>query len=500
MEECSKPLRSIVCTFSDPVRDASFAIDYSCQHGAMPTVRNMLEQFRAAKSAFAGEQELEIARYADSLFLLSDEGVLGDLIPNLRFRVRGRECKLDDSLPCKNLSNSIAIEIDRSETGYVRNWPAYLKRRWKLREGAYSQFVESIIDEAYGCNAVEVLARNSPSNALRFLSAVARRIFDAPYETYSRYLSPFAPFKSCDQTLDRIISGDGGNCAEKAMALYFVVHAYGFQSEIVLGGEDASGSFPYHALRSILNSHAFDFAGTRDVQRYWQHFSLLCTPSNIECGPIFCDVAGSNLPFFCTPADDVTHLLRSGDKEAIDVAITLEPLRVFYHALPHRQDLPLDLYYAMESLIDSIDVVQTFDNELGLLHTGDYWIGAFAYRSRRELAKIKAAYKQFVAGAGRNEDRDLCFVADLHDIKHTLHEEFVRNYPRGASQISAADKRIRARIRRIDRRNSVCYVILKLASSSSPIQPRICEPIHFSGSIAPASVPISNRPLSAVPR
>ena len=147
----------------------------------------------------------------------------------------------------------VRIEIDRSHTGYTRNWPAYLSRRWKLRADAYSRFVESLVEEACGREAGSVLRLDAPDRVRRFLAAVAGRIHASPYETYSRYLEPGAPFKSCDQTLDRILEGDGGNCAEKAMALYFIAHAYGIRAEVVLGGEEAAGKFPFRALRSILD-------------------------------------------------------------------------------------------------------------------------------------------------------------------------------------------------------------------------------------------------------
>ena len=68
-------------------------------------------------------------------------GQVGELIPGLRFRIGGRACDLDHRLD----GGPLRIEIDRSHTGYTRNWPAYLSRRWKLRADAYSRFVESVV-------------------------------------------------------------------------------------------------------------------------------------------------------------------------------------------------------------------------------------------------------------------------------------------------------------------------------------------------------------------
>src|SRR5262249_12686952 len=208
-----------------------------------------------------------------------DEGALGELIPGLRFRIGGRACDLDHRLDRERAAGPVPIEIDRAHTGYTRNWPAYLSRRWKRRAAAYSRFVESVVAAARARDAGSVLRLDAPDRVRRFLAAVAGRIYAAPYETYSRYLEPGAPFRSCDQTLDRILEGDGGNCAEKAMALYFLAHAYGIPAEVVLGGEEAAGKFPHRALRSILDQRTIDSAATRDSQRPVQQYASVCQPS-----------------------------------------------------------------------------------------------------------------------------------------------------------------------------------------------------------------------------
>ncbi len=138
--------------------------------------------------------DLERRRFADGLFLLTDEGALGELIPGLRFRIGGRPCDLDHRLDGGRGTDPVRIEIDRSHTGYTRNWPAYLSRRWKLRADAYSRFVESLVEDACGQEAKSVLRLDAPDRVRRFLAAVARRIYAAPYETYSRYLEPRRTF------------------------------------------------------------------------------------------------------------------------------------------------------------------------------------------------------------------------------------------------------------------------------------------------------------------
>lgn len=473
-EGCSELPGPFECVLIDPVRDSSLTIAIPPENGRVGTLGDVLAFYRSADLealATAGHvdpgQLLALRRYADSLFLLGDGGSLGELDPDLRFKAGGRACGLDRRLDGEWAAGPIPIEVDRSHTGYTRNWPAYLSRRWGLRAAAYSGFVESVLEEAYGREAGSVLRLDDPDQVRRFLAAVAGRIHAAPYETYSRYLEPCVPFRSCDQTLDRILEGDGGTCAEKAMVLYLIAHAYGIPAEVVLGGEEAAGSFPYRTLRSILDRRTFDFTGTQDAQRYWQHYAILCRPPGDPDQHVFCDVAGSNIPLLCLGAKEASAYLDPDRKRPIRVAITLEPIRLYYHRLARRQDLPLDLSYAMENFIESIDVVQTVDNELGLLHTGDYWVGVVAHRGRRELGRIVGEYEQFVLRAGLDPRADLCFARDWTSARHPLLEQFVGAHPRGAGRIIAADARIRSRIGSADPRLETCYVVLHLQKTAA---------------------------------
>ena len=473
-EGCSEPPGRFECALVDPIRNATLRIEVPLEAGRILTLGDVLSFYRSADLetpavAEHGDRgpDLELRRFADGLFLLTDEGALGELIPGLRFRIGGRVCALDHRLYGDRAAGPLRIEIDRSQSGYTRNWPAYLTRRWKLRACAYSRFVESLVDEACARDAGSVLRLDTPDRVRRFLAAVARRIHAAPYETYSRYLEPGAPFKSCDQTLDQILEGDGGNCAEKAMALYFIAHAYGIPAELVLGGEEAAGKFPYRALRSILDQRTFDSEATRDAQRHWQHYAILCRPSGNAEDDVFCDVAGSNIPFLFLNAEEARTYLDPDRRTPIPVVITLEPIRLYYHRLARRQNLPLDLYYAMENFIESIDVIHTFDNELGLLHTGDYWVGAVAYRGRRELARIVGEYERFVSRAGLDPRADLCFARDLASARHPLLERFLGAYPCRADRLIAADIRIRQRVNTAYPGSQMQYVIISLPKRST---------------------------------
>jgi hypothetical protein len=486
-EGCSEPQGRFECVLLDPIRNASLKIAVPRESGRVLTLGTVLAAYRSADPrTLAGTEpgdpgpDIERRRFADGLFLLTDDGALGDLIRGLTFRIDGRTCDLDHRLDAQNDRGPgpLRIEIDRSRTGYTRNWPAYLSRRWKLRANAYSRFVESVVEAACGAETASVLRVDTPERVRRFLAALAARIYAAPYETYSRYLEPASPFRSCDQTLDRVLEGDGGNCAEKAMALYFLAHAYGIPAEVVLGGEEAGAKFPYRALRSILDERTFDSEATRDAQRYWQHYAILCRPSGNAADELFCDVAGSNIPFLFLGAEETSPYLDPDRRMPIEVVITLEPIRVYFHRLTRRQDLPLDLYYAMEHFIESIDVIHTVDNELGLLHTGDYWVGAVAYRGRRELGRITHEYERYVCRAGLDPRSDLCFAPELVSARHPLFERFSGAYPCETSRIIAADARLRERISSAHPGSQICYVLINLNKRTRLIrESRVVVPV-----------------------
>jgi hypothetical protein len=204
-EGCSEPPGRFECAFVDSIRNATLRIGAPLEAGRILTLGDVLSFYRSSDlETPAGTEhgdrgpDLERRRFADGLFLLTDDGSLGELIPGLRFRIGGRVCALDHRLDGDRAAGPLRIEIDRSHSGYTRNWPAYLTRRWKLRAGDYSRFVESIVEKACAREAGAVLRLETPDRVRRFLAAVARRIHAAPYETYSRYLEPGAPFKSCD--------------------------------------------------------------------------------------------------------------------------------------------------------------------------------------------------------------------------------------------------------------------------------------------------------------
>ena len=76
--------------------------------------------------------------------------------------------------------------------------------------------------------------------------------------------------------------------------------------------------------------------------------------------------------------------------------MALQPEDFYYHRVT--QDISEDLYFAMEGWIPDVDLVQVFDNELGLYISGGFMVAPVVYRSDRALERLR---RQYAAAAGQ---------------------------------------------------------------------------------------------------
>ena len=129
--------------------------------------------------------------------------------------------------------------------------------------------------------------------------------------------------------------------------------------------------------------------------RYWQHVALLY---HIEGTEVLVDVTNGNIPFLFLVNDDAKRLLSNEDKQPLTVKMSITEEDFYYHRVP--QDIPERLFFAMEGWIEDVDLVQVFDNELGLYISRDFFISAVVYRNGPTFAKLKAQYLQACEKAG----------------------------------------------------------------------------------------------------
>ncbi len=332
--------------------------------------------------------------FQDITLTLSDSGVPGSIIPGTVFRTGPRELAPDQPAPCANVLLSgafvhlLEVSIDRSETGYTRNWRGFNRRRWERNQNRFQQFVERSVGD--DDESTQPPSLDTREGKIEFLRRLSKAIWDTPFENYSRFTSMKLRYKTADETLLNIIDGRGAICSEKVQALKFITDIYGFQSNYVFAGPDAVGRLPRTELRSILDT--FDFRGARHTMRYWQHIALEFVIDGLR---ILVDATNGNIPFLFLREPECKSLLDPDSPRPTPVRMGTYTENFYYHRAP--DDLALDLCYAMENYIPEIDLVQVFDNELGLVITPEFLVAPTPFKTDDEFHELRALYERLAA-------------------------------------------------------------------------------------------------------
>ena len=100
----------------------------------------------------------------------------------------------------------------------------------------------------------------------------------------------------------------------------------------------------------------------------------------------------------------------------------------YYHRAP--EDLALDLCYAMENYIPEIDLVQVFDNELGLSITPEFLVAPVPHKTDEEFQQMHDLYERLVS------PKDLeMFVSPEWNLDSRLGNSFADREPEAADAI-----------------------------------------------------------------
>ena len=339
---------------------------------------------------------------------ITDQGELTNLVPGTVFRSGVRELsprEVPPSAPAMVRDTDvdlIDLTIDRSETGYSRNWTGFSRRRWERSASEFESFVETSVRGMggnEGDEGDEALSPEGHKSRTTFLKRVAKAIWDSPFENYSRFTGHRLRYKTGDEALMSIIEGHGAICSEKVQALKFVADRYGFESHYVLAGPDAPGPLPIDRLRNVLDT--FDFRGAAPAMRYWQHMALEVV---VDDESILVDATNGNIPFMFVRGPEVDRILDSERPRPIKVKMGTYPEEFYYHRSP--DDLALDLCYAMESFIPEIDMVQVFDNELGLVITPEFLVAPLPYATDAGFHSLIDMYRRLADPRGLDFDAD----------------------------------------------------------------------------------------------
>lgn len=391
-------------------------------------------------SRVAPESAETLLSIQDLVYMSSDDGHLGAMFNGVGFRQGEAPIGLEEQpvfhpLMVADKEVLLAeVEIDRLGVGYDRNWTGFARRRWERRSGEYGAFVVETLRSAYGDErAAEIEQHNSPEWKVDLVRALARRIWKSPFENYSRFIGSKIVYKSGDETVRNIMDGGGGICSEKVQALKFLTDHFGIESEYVLAGANVPGPVPEDRLRELLGT--FDFRFARRHMRYWQHTALLY---HIDGVPVLVDATNGNVPFLFEESDSADRLLSYESRTSVPVRMAVHEEDFYYHRVA--QDIPENLFFALEGWIPHVDLVQVFDNELGLCITEDYMVTPLVYRAEKTLERLTREYTQVCDRAGLE-----CEVSPTWELETGLGSAFAEAHPEAAAKVMDAREHLLAR-------------------------------------------------------
>ena len=334
----------------------------------------------------------------DLVYASDDSGRLMDMFTGIAFADGGRSIALDDVPAVHRVQGAgqeialMDLGIDRIACGYDRNWRGFHARKWQRAPERYAAFVRDALIGDHGQvldhgkeGADDLLELHTAGQKLEFLEALARRIWHSPFENYSRFTGSRLVYKSGDETIHNILDGGGAICSEKVQALKFLTDHYGLESEYLIAGPDADGPVPVDKLREILRT--FDHSFARRYLRYWQHTALLYRVDGVE---VLVDATNGNVPFLFLQGSEAHRLLRCEGKQPIPVRMVETEEDFYYHRVP--QDIPENLFFALEGWMSFSDLMQVFDNELGLYLSANYYVAPIAYRSERSFQRDREEF------------------------------------------------------------------------------------------------------------
>ena len=369
----------------------------------------------------------------DLVYITTDTGQLRGMYAGMAFQQNGLHAEPDSppTVQSAHVGDTevalIDVAVDRMNVGYDRNWVGFHRRRWDRHADQYLGFVQEALGRKHSeSEADAILQLDSQDQKVKLVGSLARRIWESEFENYSRFTGKKLPYKTGDETVRNIMDGAGGICSEKVQALKFLTDHFGISSQYLLAGADASGPVPEEKLRELLTT--FDFRFSKRYMRYWQHIALMYS---IDGAEVLVDVTNGNVPFLFLQGEDAQLLLGYEDKPAVQVKMAVHKEDFYYHKVS--QSIPKDLYFAMEGWIADADLIQVFDNELGLFICPDFFVAPIVYRSGQGYQRLRQQYVDVCDRAGLE-----CYVGETWSLATGLGEQFTDSYPRVAESILLA--------------------------------------------------------------
>ena len=400
-----------------------------------PPIDRLLEENRITP-----ESAQSLSAIQDLVYVSDDAGRLHDMFPGTLVKQGGLSLAagaVPESIGGRTGEIEVAVinlEIDRWNVGYGRNWTGFNRRRWEKNEAAYIGFIKSSLAQAHTPSEADFLmGLDSIDNRLTVLRSLAKRIWEADFESYSRFTGQKLIFKSGDETVRNILEGGGGICSEKVLALKFLTDNLGYESEYLLAGPNANGPIPEERLRELLTT--FEFGYSKRYMRYWQHMALLY---HLDGADIIVDATNGNIPFIFLKGAEAEQMLNCQDKAPVSVRMSLHEESFYYHRVS--QDIPENLLFALEGLIPEADLIQVVENELGLIVSETFFVTPVLYKNRQEFLELKLRYERACGNVGLP-----CLVDREWSLDSGIGQHFAQIQPFASQQIMAAQQHLLSR-------------------------------------------------------
>ena len=370
------------------------------------------------------DSEETLTALQDLVYISSDSGSLTGMFEGVEFLQDGRFLDSPDTPRAEPVAigekNALVVDlqIDRTGVGYDRNWVGFHRRRWDRHSDVFSDFVAENVEMRFGAKRAKRIGElETVDDKANFIHALALRIWEADFENYSRFSGRKLVFKSGDETVLNIIDGRGGICSEKVQALKFLTDHYGLESEYVLSGPATPDPVPEDRLRQLLGT--LDFRFSKRFMRYWQHLALLYRFEGME---LLVDATNGNVPFLFVSGREADEILEYDLKQPVRVRMAVKEEDFYYHRIS--QDIVEDMIFAMEGWIPYVDLVQVFDNELGLCITKDYMVAPVVFRMERTFDTMKLEYLRVCEEAGLD-----CEISDEWGFTGPVGQAFASEEP-----------------------------------------------------------------------
>lgn len=405
-------------------------------------VADALALFRRPPGELLAEGRLREAGVApflelgECLFVVAADGELGALRDRLRF-LRGPEPVgpgaplLFERRPMPGGEREVMLAeltIDRRDVEYDRDWRAYHLRKRRQAAAELEAFLLDAAAPRLGTARAEAaLASGDGRDRALLFEAAARRIFEAPFELYSRFVGERRLIKDGLATLRNIAAGHGGACSEKAQAVRLLADALELPASYVLAGPNTRGEVPVDTLLQILET--FEVQYTSAAQAFWNHLAVLVEVGGEE---VLVDASNGNIPFLWVRGEELAALLdrRGRTRRGVAHRYVVGADELFYHRVDQR--VPERLLFALELgwADPHIDLVQALDDELGLMSMPDLWVGVLAFRDEAEQRTLREWYLDRWLGPGHV--RGVEFATDCLAAPGPMAAELRARYPAAA--------------------------------------------------------------------